>query len=700
LCTLHISHKYHFAFIFLATIVLIAYSNTFHASWHLDDNANILTNSYLHLKTLQAKDIVNTFFTDPTNPYHLSPKMYRPVPCLTFALNWYFSKNNVVGYHAVNICIHIVTSFFLFLFIVNLTKTPNLKNTHKINFYIAVLASALWAVHPIQTQSVTYIVQRMAQMAAMFYIIAMFCYLKGRIKSTFKNGIPWFAGCLLFFILAVGSKENAALLPLSLMLMEIIFFQNIADKKTRQTFLLLTLVSVVGVLFFGTIFFMKGGNPLSFIESYNHRSFSLTERVLAQPRVIIFYLSQLFLPSPSKFSIVHDVVLSKSFMKPWTTIPCILIIVSAISLAFFYIRKIPILSFAILFFFLNHAIESSIIPLELIFEHRNYLPSFFIFLPFAILLNYIMTFYCKKNRPLFISLSILIVLIIMSLMISTFIRNKAWKNGVALWTDAAAKAPYSARPLNMLAIKLAWGKNSNHPNRYDLALKLLEKSLGLYMSSPLDEKAQILGNMASIYYNNKHSFKKAEILYKKAISKNPDNLKIRRDLIHALLSIKNFDEALSQTNILILKNNKNEVYHNLRGFILLWQNKPEQALSSFKTAYKIYPKEPKTMFYTGVALMHIGNYNNAEQILLKALESLPNHMAIYFYLIENSLKAKKIENAKKFAAKLTEPFAKDFIMEKLLKNNETFRLPPFSKQLILPVINEILTEKNANAINK
>ena len=104
---------------------------------------------------------------------------------LTFALNWYIGKDNVLGYHIVNNAIHLVTTFFLFLTVLNLLMSPNLKGKYQGNEYaIAFLSAILWAVNPIQTQAVTYIIQRMASLAAMFYIIGIYFYLKTRLSAV------------------------------------------------------------------------------------------------------------------------------------------------------------------------------------------------------------------------------------------------------------------------------------------------------------------------------------------------------------------------------------------------------------------------------------------------------------------------------------------------------------------------------------
>ena len=125
--------------------------------------------------------------------------------------------------------------------------------------------------------------------------------------------------------------------------------------------------------------------------------FTLKERLLTEPRIIIYYLSEIFYPMASRLSLVHDIKISTSFFKPWTTIPAILAIISLLGIGLSQAIKRPIIAFAIFFYFINHIIESTILPLELIFEHRNYLPSFFLFFPVATGLIWMIDYFKTKE---------------------------------------------------------------------------------------------------------------------------------------------------------------------------------------------------------------------------------------------------------------------------------------------------------------
>ena len=324
---IHISEcrKKVFVFIILLTIILVIYSNTFHASWNFDDTPNILENKALHLTSLTWANIKQTFFDEE----YSSGRLYRPVARLSFALNYYLGKDDVFGYHVVNISIHFLTAFFLFLFIYHTLNLPLQKKRYgQSSYFIAVLSTVFWAINPMQTQAVTYIVQRMASMAGLFYIMAMYFYLKGRSASHSLRTNVYFFICAISVLLAFGSKENTFVLPITLLLYELIILQP------------------------------NPGNILDFINSYNKRVFSFQERLLTEPRIIIFYISLILYPMPTRLSLVHDITLSHSLFNPPTTILGIFFILASILFALLAQKKWPLLAFCILFFFLNHSIET------------------------------------------------------------------------------------------------------------------------------------------------------------------------------------------------------------------------------------------------------------------------------------------------------------------------------------------------------
>ena len=590
-------------------MILLSYVNTFDASWQFDDKPNIIENHFLHIEDLRPESLISTFFTQPKNPRETGNKLHRPIANLTFALNWYFGKDNVTGYHAVNLVIHLLTALLLLLTILNLCRSPNLSDKFDDREYlVAFLTVALWASHPIQTQAVTYIVQRMTALAAMFYILSILCYVKCRLSHSSLGRICFLLGCGLAFLFALGSKENTATLPAGLLLVEVTCFQDLSRERTRRSFVWGAIAGGVLLIILSSWLFLPD-NPLAFIGGYHHRPFSLSERLLSEPRIVLYYLSLIFFPLPGRLSIEHDITISTSFFEPWTTLPVILITLILIVFGLSQIRKRPLIALAVLFFYLNHIIESTIIPLELIFEHRNYLPTMFLFLPIVAGFLKIPDYFEKRRTAMRAVLVSVVVLLVIAMGAGSFIRNRAWATEISLWQDAMVKAPQSARPLTNLAWQVTYGPNSD-PDQFDEALKLYEKALSLRKSRSSINPV-ILQNMAGIYFRKGETLKAIELL-EKALALSPDYARGHYDLSQYLTTLGRWNDASAHADYLLTKNDAHEGYLNLKGLILLHQKRYEEAIAHFRKSISIAPLFKETWLRLGAAYILIGDYGRAE----------------------------------------------------------------------------------------
>ena len=684
------------AFGLLCFLIVSIYSNSFYAAWQFDDKPNIINNHHLHITDLHPQSLVKTLFTDPRNPRQIGQKLYRPVACLTFALNWYVGKDNVIGYHIINLVIHHLTAFLLFLTILNLLKTPNLRN--KLNgsvYLIAFLAAALWAVSPVQTQAVTYIVQRMTSMAAMFYVLGMFLYLKCRMSGSPVHRILLLLGCMLAFLFSLGSKENAITMLAALFLVEGVCFQDLSSQHTRRVFLSGSIIASVFLFVLGAWLFIPG-NPLEFVSSYDQRPFSLTERLLTEPRILLFYLSLFFYPIPDRLSIEHDVTVSTSLFQPWTTLPAILLTLALIVIGLSQIRKRPLIALAILFFYLNHVIESTIIPLELIFEHRNYLPSLFLFLPVSAGLIKLFDYFNQRNHAIRHGLAGFIVLLIIVIGSGTYIRNRAWATEVSLWQDAMLKAPKSARPLTNLAWQIAYGPQAN-PGQYDAALRLYEKALLLNKSRSSINQV-IMDNMAGIYFG-KGETQKAIDLLEEALAVSPDYLKGRCDLVQILMTAGRWDAASAHIDVLLLKREDHQKYLNLKGLILLRQKRFAEAIEYFRKSLFIEPQLKTTWIGLGVACSLKGDYSRAEMALQQALKSSPQDMLALFGLIGNSIRAGNIPRATEYTDDLLNYYNSTDVENELKGLAENLFLSSLAPELIARLIEDRLAENSSEIQN-
>jgi tetratricopeptide (TPR) repeat protein len=655
-------------FLLLTSFVFLIYSNTFQSPWILDDFNNILLNPSVRLENLDGESLWKAIQASLDGG-----RLDRPLARLTFALNWYFGGRETWGYHLLNISIHSLCAFFLFLTVRALHRTPRGGSGRSNPYAVSLIAALIWAANPIQTQAVTYIVQRMAALAGLFYIVGLYCFIQGRLSGTTRRRYVWWCGCLVGFLLGVASKENAVLLPLAMALAELVFFQHDRPQRPTRRWLLVLAVSAVSVIGLTGVFFLTKGDTLS-LFNYDSRNFTLWERLLTQPRVLLLYLSQLFYPVPFRLSIEHDILLSTSAFHPWSTLPSISAVVLLIALAIKNYRSWPYFSFGILFFFLNHLIESSIIPLELVFEHRNYIPSMFLFVPVANGLCAMLD-YCRLHRrsiyPIFATF---IVLLIFCLGTGTYVRNMAWESPEALWTDAARKAPSSGRALAYLAMV-----QSELPGGTQIALRLYEAALaGTKTNKQLEP--EIFNNMAALYYDS-GDFNQAARFWEKALKKNPDYADARFRLSLASLKAGRRDEALGQLQRLIAKYPGHIPSRNLRGMVYFDNNDFESALRDFKLVMKPGPEFAAGLINVGAVFVVTGHYDKADAFLA----SVPGDSEFMVPAFLWRLKSAVMRGDTSLASSCSERLLSSVSMNEVLEWLEmTHRSSIFNDKILLP----------------
>jgi protein O-mannosyl-transferase len=436
------SKKYIFTFIALLAALFIIYSNSFNGEWHFDDSGNINDNPRVQIKSFSWPEIRNCIYDADTKI------LWRPLSVLSFALNYKFGGTDVFGFHVVNFIIHYLAAVFLFLFIFNTLKLPRLKEEYEnIAYPVAILATFFWALNPVHINCVTYIVQRYASMAGLFYIMSMYFYLKGRTSEKSTASFIFFILCFIAGLAAVFSKENAVMLPVSILLFDLFLIQGVTRENLKK-YIIISLLPFLLILIIGFIYTSGFSNFFGFpdlLSGYKIRGFTLAERLLTEPRVIVFYLSLLLYPISSRLNFLYDVDISRSFLQPWTTIPSILLIFCIIGFAFYIAKKRPLISFCIIFYFLNHLIEGTIFNLELIYDYRNYVPAMLLFIPFAQLIIYAIDYFSyKKNIQFIVALGIAILLF--GLGDITYSRNKLVSDDPLLWFDNIEKAPGLSRP--------------------------------------------------------------------------------------------------------------------------------------------------------------------------------------------------------------------------------------------------------------
>jgi Tfp pilus assembly protein PilF len=624
---------------FLLGLIFFIYGNTFNASWHLDDYANIIDDPRLHLTDLTVESL-----SQATESFLQTPRDARPLARLTFALNWYFGGNSLFGYHLTNISIHAVTALLLFLTIANLLKLERTGGiTRQYRYTIALLAAILWSFNPIQTQAVTYIVQRMAALATLFYVLAIYLYVNARTADNPSRKAVQFIGCLVSAVCAVASKENTATLPISLLLVDFLFIRNSDSKKAQIIFWGTTIFAGFIIFGLGVLIFFRG-DPASLLN-YNFRPFSPVERLLTEPRIILYYLSQIFYPVPTRLSIEHDVVVSTSLSSPWTTLPAIAGVLLLIGTGIYFSRRQPLLSLALLFFFLNHVIESSIIGLELMFEHRNYLPSLFLFVPIAAAIVGLLKHYRRKSRLLHAAIVGFVILLITGFGTGTYIRNLAWKTEKSLWEDAIAKAPHSGRAWHNLALS-----HYVPTGQYDKAMVLYRKALKLEKNN-VQQESIILSNMAAVHYH-RGDYDQAAKYWRKALVNHGNNPQIKYLLCLALIHTGDYDTAAAYLNDLVMKYPARFEANNLSGIVALLQGRYHEGLSHFKNGLRLQRSPGSVLINIGAAQSLAGNFIRAEWFFKVYLANRPDAKIALLWLMQNALNRGQLDQADKYLKRL------------------------------------------------
>lgn len=301
----------------------------------------------------------------------------RPVAMATFAIQILATGLDTRPMKLANLAIHSITAILLFFFArLILAVTTDLQP--RARSWTALLIASAWAIHPFNLTSVAYIVQRMNSLAAMFIVAGALAYTSARNRQL-AGSSQWsltLGVIALFGLLAIFAKENGALLPLYLFTIECCLFGFAAIKnRDRRIVIALFVVTLLAPgLAFGIIL---ASDPNIVIGGYHGRDFTLTERLLTESRILVWYIRMLLAPDINQMTLFHDdITVSTSLLAPPSTLISVIGLTGILTAALIARRQAPWLAFGILWFFAGHALESTIIPLELVFEHRNYLPGF------------------------------------------------------------------------------------------------------------------------------------------------------------------------------------------------------------------------------------------------------------------------------------------------------------------------------------
>jgi len=352
----------------------LVYSNTFNASWHFDDSIAITENWTLR----DLKGCFNSIFTGN-----------RTVGFFSFALNYHFGKLNVVGYHIVNIFIHIVNAILVYSLVMVTLKTPVMAKNRFANHsrFLALASALIFVSHPIQTQAVTYITQRFTSLATLFYLLSLVLFVKARLSiiqgKKFFSPVHIVCYCLSLFsaFLGMHTKEITFTLPILILLYEFLFIESSLRSWSKRLIYLLPFLLALAIIPANLGLFEKiGDKPLGDVIGEIREQVQETplisrgDYLLTQFNVIVTYIRLLFLPMNQNLD--YDYPIARSLFQFPTFLSFLFLLVLVILAVYLFLKDYRLISFATFWFFITLSVESSIIPIrDVIFEHRVYLPS-------------------------------------------------------------------------------------------------------------------------------------------------------------------------------------------------------------------------------------------------------------------------------------------------------------------------------------
>jgi Tfp pilus assembly protein PilF len=510
---------------FIIGLALLIYSNTLDVPFVFDDNPNIVGNPAIK----DLKYFKNIFCFDNLQLSKLFYKSSlldlfetRVIGHLSFAVNYKIHEFYPAGYHAINLLIHIFNGVLVYLLISLTFRTPYFKRHSEEGREFNVSLSALFIAlifisHPVQTQAVTYIVQRFASLATMFYLMSIVFYVKFRLqqedgikcRSDKAKAIILYVISILSAVLGMKTKEIVFTLPVMIIAYEYMFlngqkrrrFLNIIPFILTMLIIPLTLIKVNAI-----------GDAVSIASSKDIRWW---EYLFTQFRVVITYIRLLFVPINQNLD--YDYPVYRTF---WDikVICSFMFHIAAIALGFYLYRKsrqsgreqLRLVAFGIVWFYVTLSVESSVIPIaDVIFEHRLYLPSIGFFMALMSVVKLVRDRMKLADRGIIA----IMVVIVMLLSVSAYMRNAVWKDEITLWEDVAKKSPHKARVhYNIGVLYVDISKIDNAFNEFNIALSLKPDFLDVY-------------NSMGVVYFKQGLVDMAIEAHKKALSINPKFVK-------------------------------------------------------------------------------------------------------------------------------------------------------------------------------
>lgn len=483
-------------------ITVLLYWPGLQGDWLFDDYPNIVDNPGVQPSHFGIGELVGAALSSPASEFK------RPLASLTFALNFLATGLDPFWMKLTNLIIHALNGWLVFILCRQLLSLAQPYGNARQRQILAALISAGWLLLPINLTAVLYTVQRMESMANLFVLLGLIGYIAGRKRmlgiglktagsfdnSHHKQDHTWggfflsAASILMGVGIGVLAKETAVMLPLYAVIVEWVLIRFRSIDNTLDLHVLILFVVVLALPMAGGSVWLVH-HVLSPSE-WATRDFTLTTRLLSETRVVIDYIVWTLLPTPHELSFYHDdFIASTGLLTPWTTLASMFAILALVALALWCRFKNPLVSLGIALFLGCHLLTATVLPLELVYEHRNYFASL------GLLLAVIPLLAVPSATRLALPRQFLVLALFVHWSALTALTAYAWGDPLRLAENLAYRAPTSPRAQYEL------GRTYVIYSRYDvaspfrsLAEAALERASILPGSSVLPEQALIFMN--------------------------------------------------------------------------------------------------------------------------------------------------------------------------------------------------------------
>jgi tetratricopeptide (TPR) repeat protein len=583
------------ALVLVTALATLVYSNTFSAAFHFDDIPNIVKSSRIRHLTALGDDVVQRVAGS------------REIGFVTFALNYRFGGLSVTGYHVVNLGIHITNGWLVYVLVMLLFRTPAMRSGPTMQSpgpirLVALTTALVFVAHPIQTQAVTYIVQRFTSLATCFYLLTAVCYLRWRLtepRRPFRYG--WYLLALGSTVLAMTTKEISVTLPIMLLVVEGLCFRSVSARRWLPLVPFLMTLPIIPLALSGSLLEDQAGVARETTE------ISRMDYLATQFRVILTYIRLLILPIQQNVDYDYPIYDSLSA----TPVLVSLLVLAGLAGVTVYLLFKPapwrVAAFGLVWFFLTLSVESSVIPIrDVIFEHRLYLPSI------GFLLAASVVTLARFDRPP--AAAIVMVGVVVSLFaVSTYQRNQVWRDEITLWTDTVAKSPHKARPHNNLG--LAYTEEGRLPE----AIAEFSTAVRLDPAYP-DPRVNL-----AVVYNKQGRLAEATTELVTAVRISPNFPEAHNNLGLAYLKQGRFADAAAEFATVIRLRPDDAVARNNLGNVYGQQGRLQEAISEYRTALALRPDYAEAVNNLGVAYAQQGRLEQAIEEFEHALELKPDY---------------------------------------------------------------------------